>query len=249
LFKPLKDLKSTLLLILLSCCYLISHAQEKSIYGKVLLLDSNKPIALVNVTNQRSKQIVVTNDRGDFYIRAQKGDSIIISSVGFQRLGIKFDGINKEPVIKIKQEAIPLGALVVKDKKSENLYQEIQDFLNNPQDGKSIKNETLKKLINTNTSSGAGSVGVSIDALYELFSKEGKSKRKVAQFQYEDAKKFYAQLRYNKQVVSHITGLQNEQLDYFMKYCELPEEFILRATDYDLTYRILSCHQNLKKKF
>lgn len=226
-----------------------AFAQEKSVFGKVLSIENNKPLESVNITNSRTKQIVTSNNRGDFYIRAQAGDSIIVSSIGFQRLGIKFDGINKEPVIKIKQEAIPLGALVVKDKKAENLYQEIQDFLNNPQDGKTIKNETLKKLINTNTSSGAGSVGVSIDALYELFSKEGKMKRKVAQFQYEDAKKFYAQLRYNKQVVSHITGLKNEQLDYFMKYCEIPEEFILRATDYDLTYRILSCHEKLQKMF
>lgn len=214
-------------------------SQEKSVYGKVIDSSTKKGISTLNVLNKRSNQVVATNEAGDFYIRAIAGDSIIITSFGYNRKGILWDGKERNPVFEVKLQPFMLQELVVKDKKLSDLHKEIQDFLANPNDSKAIRNEILKSMLNTNTSQPG--IGISIDALYDMFSKEGKVNRKLADMQFQDAKSFYANLKYNKQVVAQVTHLQEEDLDDFMVFCKPTQEFILNATDYELTFKILKC--------
>ncbi len=214
-------------------------SQEKSVYGKVIDSSTKKGISTLNVLNKRSNQVVATNDTGDFYIRAMAGDSIIITSFGYSRKGILWDGKDRNPVFEVKLQPFMLQELVVKDKKLSELHKEIQDFLANPNDSKAIRNEILKSMLNTNTSQPG--IGISIDALYDMFSKEGKVNRKLADMQFQDAKSFYADLKYNKQVVAQITHLQEEDLADFMVFCKPTQDFILNATDYELTFKILKC--------
>ena len=50
--------------------------------------------------------------------------------------------------------------------------------------------------------------------------------------------------RYNKEVVSHITGLKDEdQIRKFMEFCALQIKFILESTDYELYAAILGCYK------
>lgn len=214
-------------------------SQEKSVYGKVIDSSTKKGISTLNVLNKRSNQVVATNDTGDFYIRAMAGDSIIITSFGYSRKGILWDGKDRNPVFEVKLQPFMLQELVVKDKKLSELHKDIQDFLANPNDSKAIRNEILKSMLNTNTSQPG--IGISIDALYDMFSKEGKVNRKLADMQFQDAKSFYADLKYNKQVVAQITHLQEEDLADFMVFCKPTQDFILNATDYELTFKILKC--------
>jgi hypothetical protein len=225
------------ILLLLTFSVGTLKAQEKSIFGKVIDSTTVKGVANVNILNKRSGEIVVTNEKGDFYLRALAADSIIITNIGYERKGFKWDGKNKQPVINVKQQPIMLDELVVKDKKLSDMHKEILDFLANPNNSKAMRNQTLKNMINTNTSQPG--IGISIDALYDLWSKEGKSKRKLADMQFEDVKSFYADLKYNKKVVAQITHLREEDLDDFMKFCNLQQEFVLTATDYELTFEIL----------
>jgi CarboxypepD_reg-like domain len=215
------------------------YAQEKSVYGNVKDPKTNKAIASINITNTRSKQIVVTNETGDFYMRAMAGDSILISSFGYERKGIKWNGIDKQPILYAKQQAIMLQEVLVVDKSYQNLQKEIEYFLNNPYHSKAIRNEIIKNLMSANTSRQG--IGISIDGLYDLYSKQGKNKQKLADMQFNDAKQFYADLRYNQQVVSQITHLPADDLEDFMGFCKPTQDFILHATDYELTFKILKC--------
>jgi uncharacterized protein YxeA len=230
-------------LILIFCFGFFSIiAQDKSVYGNVTDPNTKKGIIDVSIINTRTSEVVGTNPKGDFYIRAQAGDSILIQSFGYKRTGIKWDGKNKNVQFFAKQEARLLQELIVREKSTAELNKEILDFLNNPQDGKAIKNEILKKMVNgldaRNTQPG---LGISIDALYEMFSKEGKMHRNLADLMTQDARKFYVNLKYNKNVVASITKLEDDDLELFMRFCKPNEDFILLATDYDLTKRILAC--------
>jgi CarboxypepD_reg-like domain len=218
---------------------LFTFSQERSVYGKVIDASTKKGIPSLNILNKRTNQVVATNESGDFYIRAIAGDSVLITSFGYNRKGIQWDGKERNPVFEVKLQPFMLQELVVKDKKMSELHKEIQDFLANPNDSKAIRNEILKSMLNTNTSQPG--IGISIDALYQMFSKEGKMNRKLADMQFQDAKGFYADLKYNKQVVTQITHLKDEDLDDFMVFCKPTQEFILNATDYELTFKILKC--------
>jgi hypothetical protein len=233
------DIKKLIFLSFLALLSFAAVSQERSVYGKVIDASTKKGISTLNILNKRSNQVVATNETGDFYIRAMVGDSIIITSFGYNRKGILWDGKDRNPVLEVKLQPFMLQELVVKDRKLSDLHKEIKDFLANPNDSKAIRNEILKSMLNTNTSQPG--IGISIDALYEMFSKEGKMNRKLADMQFQDAKSFYADLKYNKQVVAQVTHLQDEDLDDFMVFCKPTQDFILNATDYELTFKILKC--------
>lgn len=216
------------------------RAQEKSIFGHVIDAKTKKSIANINILNIRSKQIVVTNEVGDFYMRARMGDSILISSFGYNRKGILWNGADKNPVIIADQQAIMLSELLVKDKSLLGLNAEIVEFLSNPKNSQTMKKDIMKRMLNTNTAT-PGAIGISIDALYDRFSKEGKQDRKLADLNYEDTKKLFAGIKYNRNTVASITKLEGEDLDTFMNFCKPNTDFILEATDYELTLRTLRC--------
>jgi uncharacterized protein YxeA len=230
----------TKFLILIFCFGFFSiKAQDKSVYGNVTDPITKKGVTDISILNTRSMQVVGTNTKGDFYIRAKAGDSILIQSYGYNRLGIKWDGKNKNVQFFAKQEAMLLQELIVIEKSTAELNKEILAFLNNPQDGKAIKNQVLRNMLNTHTTQPG--IGVSIDALYEMFSKEGKMHRNLADLMTQDARKFYVNLKYNKNIITSITKLEDDDVALFMRFCRPSEDFILLASDYDLTKRILAC--------
>lgn len=224
------------LLLLLSFSGL---AQERSVYGKVMDSTSNSGINNLIILNKTSQQMVSTNSKGDFYIRAIPGDSILIQDFGYNRIGILFNGENRNPVIRTKRQPIMLREIVVVEKRWQELQEEIDDFLDNPQNEGAIRKEILGNLLNSNTS--VPGLGISIDGLYELWSKEGKLNRKLADMKHNDIKQFYVDLKYNPKVLIQITQLEEEDIEDFMEYCKPNENFILRASNYDLTYHILNC--------
>lgn len=219
--------------------------QNKPMYGQVVDQDTRRPLAAITIVNKRTKQRTTTNESGDFFLWASVGDSVLTSSIGYADGGIRVDGITKKPIIALKRTAIQLDEVVIREKKAENLRKEIDSFLANPYGSKEIRQEIMRSMISTQPTTPG--LGISIDAIYDLFSKEGKSKRKLADLQLADARKYYAHLRYNPSLVTHITGLKGPQLEAFMRYCFLSEDFILRATDYELTLEINRCLRDFKK--
>jgi len=85
-----------------------------------------------------------------------------------------------------------------------------------------------------------------ISILYNEFSKEAHSKEIYAGL----VKKDKADKRYNKAVVSRITGLRNDdEIKKFMEYCILQIKFILESTDYELYAAILECYDEYCQVF
>lgn len=214
-------------------------AQERSIYGRVVDSTRHEGINALIIQNTTSGQMVNTNKTGDFFIRALSGDSIVVMDIGYERVGVIYDGQNRYPVIATKTQPIMLKELVVLDKRRGELQNEINEFLRNPQSGGAIREAIVGNLLNTNTSQPG--IGISIDGLYELWSKKGKLNRKVADLKYNDVKEFYVDLKYNRKLVAQITKLEDHEIDDFMSYCKQTDDFILRASDYEITSKILSC--------
>lgn len=216
-----------------------SQAQERSVYGRVVDSTRHEGINGLILQNATSGQMVNTNTAGDFFIRAMPGDSIIVMDIGYERVGVAYDGRNRYPVIATRRQPVMLKEVVVTDKRRKELQDEIDEFLRNPQSGGAIREEIIGNLLSPATSQPG--IGISIDGLYELWSKHGKLNRKVADLKYNDIKEFYVNLKYNRKLVAQITRLEEHEIDDFMAYCRPTEDFILRANDYDLTGKILQC--------
>ncbi len=236
--------------LLTLCCLIVVFSaiaqKERTVYGQVVDVENGKPINSVTIINKRTKQRAVSNEKGDFFIWAAAGDSLKTIAIGYRGEGIKYDGTSNKPIINMKLDAIALAEVVVIEKRNENLKAEIDAFLRNPGGRTGMRQEIMRNMIQTQNLSQPG-IGISIDALYDMFSKQGKSRQKVAEFEMLDAKKFYAELRYNKPWVNYLTKLEGQELDNFMKFCPLTDDFILRASDYDLTYEVFKCFRQFKR--
>ncbi len=240
-------LKILILLIPLQGLGVLStFAQKSYVLGKAIDKVTGKPVPSATVVNEDTRQVTKTGDNGNFLVRASKGDSIKITSVGYKATGIAFDGVNLEPVIEMKQDAIALKEVVVRDKRSEQVKQQIEELMGSPEASTKLKWKDIANLVNTNTST-PGTIGISIDGLYELFSKEGKSRRKLAAMKQEDLKKLLVEYRYNSEYISFVTKLKGQELKNFMKFCNLPDNFVLTANDYDLTLEVYRCLDEFRR--
>lgn len=81
--------------------------------------------------------------------------------------------------------------------------------------------------------------------LYGHYSKEAKSKKLYADLILKER----AGRRYNKILVSKITGLINDdEIKNFMEFCALQIKFILESTEYELYAAILGCYNEYCEK-
>lgn len=235
-----------LLILLQGLGGLSAFAQKSYVLGKAIDKVTGKPVPSATVVNKDTKQVTKTGDNGNFLVRASKGDSIKITSIGYKAVGIAWDGINLEPVIEMRQDAIALKEVVVRDKRLEQVKKQIEELMGSPEASTKLKWKDISNLINTNTST-PGTIGISIDGLYELFSKEGKSRRKLAAMKQEDLKKLLVEYRYNSEYISFVTKLKGQELKNFMRFCNLPDNFVLTANDYDLTLEVFRCLDEFKR--
>ncbi len=217
-----------------------TFAQKAYVLGKAVDKITGKPIVSATVLNKNTKQLTKTGDNGNFLVRASKGDSIKISSIGYKMVAIAWDGTSTEPIIEMRQDAIALPEIVIRDKRMEQVKKQIDELMATPEASSKLKWKDISNLINSNTSA-PGTIGISIDGLYELFSKEGKSRRKLAAMKQEDLRKLLVEYRYNAEYISFVTKLKGQELKNFMKFCNLPENFVLTASDYDLTLEVYRC--------
>jgi len=242
-----RGVKVIVFLILLQGLGVLStFAQKAYVLGKAIDKATGKPVPFATVVNKDTKQVTKTGENGNFLVRASKGDSIKITSVGYKATGIAWDGVNMEPVIEMRQDAIALKEVVVRDKRLEQVKKQIDELMGSPEASTKLKWKDISNLINTNTST-PGTIGISIDGLYELFSKEGKSRRKLAAMKQEDLRKLLVEYRYNAEYISFVTKLKGQELKNFMRFCNLPDNFVLTANDYDLTFEVFRCLEEFKR--
>lgn len=95
---------------------------------------------------------------------------------------------------------------------------------------------------------GGFGVGVSgpLTALYDRFSKEGKSKRKLAELMKNDNRQRVYKAKMNPDFVAKVTGLQAGELEKFMDYCTLDEDFVIESDEYSLASAIQDCLKNFR---
>lgn len=260
--------RSLLLIFLLLLSFLNGKAQvaETRVMVSVEGFITNpqgKSIANVHIVNVLGKTGTTSNREGQFRIDTYPGDTLRVTCVGYIPFIYHISVDRQSPVIPIhivmKSDTImitgveiypwPADAQALKDAilAMEDQTPKVTDLkLNDP------------KFYNTPLPAGAQPPGSStpglanpgltltipgpITALYDAFSKEGKSKRKLELMLDQDQKKVVAARRYNAKIVQHITAFTTDkEIQDFMLFCNLSVDFIVSSTEYDLYKAIHEC--------
>ena len=211
---------------------------QKAFFSRVIDQKTNQGLPAATILNKKSNVVTISNDAGDFMIWASRGDTIEITSIGYKTA--KFACMFRDTTVRMKEDAQALKAIVVKAKRDEHLKEEIAQFLKDPDAATAMKKQIMRRMIDVRPSStGTPGLAISVDALWDMFSKEGKMKRKLAELEQKDYKEYLVKERFNAQFVKNITHLEDSEIELFMSFCHFSDDFILRANDYDLTYAIL----------
>jgi hypothetical protein len=224
---------ATLLLLTLMLSAGLMHAQPGNPDTKVklsgIVVDALSGYGLqgLMILNKRTKTGTFGEHTGDFSIIVQKSDTIKFSVVGYTTLVFTLsDSAYKEEYhVKLKMEKLhfDLGQVEVFP---------IREFAEIKKD---IDDLGVKYKYQVEGFSGLASP---ITFFYERFSRFEKQKRLAAELYNEEAKREILKELFRRYIRADIFYLSEKEFDDFLAFCDLPEEFIKAATQYELIMAI-----------
>lgn len=218
-------------------------AQERNLQGIVFDRDSKIRLTRVYIFNTRSQKALYNNTKGEFKTIAQTGDVLIAQLDGYQSDTVKVGPVN-DVIFYLKRKSIRLQEVIVKDtlqspsKRLKEIQEDYKDIY--------LKGNS-SDIFNIGGPNGGGGVGLSIDALYSAFSKEGKDARKLQKILDRDYKELVIDYRYTPDLVQQATGLGGIKLRDFMQQYRPSYNFVLEANDYELLLFIRASYQKYLK--
>ena len=240
---PYKLLLSAFLVVLLGWSG-SARAQGKYIVGTVVDQTTKQGVDKVTVVNQRTRQRARTNSSGRFFLTIQPGDSLILTSQLYNRTGIRYDGSDNPTIVAralppMPYRVVDLAEVTVTGKRYEEVKREIKELLDEPVASKKVTGEqTLDRLAD-----GAG-----VTLLYEMFGKRPKSDRKAYYIMQQDRRHALALERF-RLLVEQSTDLKADDIDRFFDFCDLDDDFLLKAEDYDLINTIQQLRNRYRNGF
>lgn len=245
--------RNYLLLVSFILCNLIAgYSQEiKPISGRIAALDETF-LAGAHVINLNLRLGTTTNDSGYFELPAKPGDSLFLSFIGYSpRLLVIPDSPGESDMLLY---LVPLsvdlkGVTVYALPKSFLEFKRLFSNLKLPADSTHTFHIPPLDFIGQIPSGGFGiTISGPLQALYDLYSKEGRQKQKLKELISHDELEAIRTARYNPQVVMMLTGLTDaESIKRFMQFCYISNYQLLRSNDYELYVTILNCYKEFDK--
>jgi hypothetical protein len=239
------------LLFLVLFSFSLHGFSQSKIYmiGKVANANTKAGIQKARIFNKNAKAGSVTNDKGLFFIWAIPGDSVYISAKGYKQMGFVCRQTTKDTTFYLGDDPTNITELeevIVTGKKTEQMKREIKELL---QEGSNAGKFDTGSLLSTNTSPGSAGAGLSLGAVYDYFSKQGKDRRKAEMLTQQDKLQFYADWKLNEKLVKRLTAAEGKELEDYMHYLKirLTQDYILRASDYELNATIIKFYETFAK--
>jgi hypothetical protein len=219
---PLMKLWSVLFL----CIVCVSaFAQEKEVTGIIFDKESKARIAKVYVLNKSTGHSVFNNLKGEFKINAGIGDVLIFTKPDHHPDTITLKNTASLAVY-MRPVAIPLREVTIRD----TLQSPEKRLLATKSEYNKIYGSlAYRDVLNLSP----GGAGISIDALYNIFSKSGRNAAHLQEVIDKDYKQNVIDYRFNKTFVKGITNLKEPELSDFMLKYRPGYYMITTDSDYD----------------
>lgn len=244
----MKKALSTLLLF----CSIIVNAQQVPVEIRILALE-NRPLSYAHIIITNRHLGTITDTSGIAKLHLYSGDTLFISHLGYLDREYLFTSSqisNASLEIRLIPKVIEISGISVHVLPA--TYKGFKEAVAN------LKLDKEPEIADMNfpfisqfvpgPSSGFGITAMGpVQILYNLFSKEVKSKKKLKTLIAADKKRYQVQNIYNQELITQLTGISDKMtIDRFIKFCALSDDFILNSVDYDLYLAILDCYQLFK---
>lgn len=225
---------SSLIIFLLSS----NNALAIKFNGSVVDAGSGEVLSSVAVENLNSREIVYSDNAGNFFIAAQVGDSLACSILGYESFFIHITSPETEQFkrIELTRKVVTIDTVVIR-----SLTQYQKDSLARREIyGKALDKKPVKfGLAKGDPLYGGGPKGaVTFNApISSIIQKRTKKYKRLKAFQdrfMNDEKQSYIDSRYTPQLITELTGLKDDSLTLFLKAFPIAYEFSRSATELEL---------------
>jgi len=227
------------LLLFLFCFTLTAFAQKGTVQGFVVDEDSKLRLAKVYIYNSANDEGIYNTPKGEFRIRASVGDTLFAVLQGYAVDTVILNGQAslyfqlKSLAINLKEVSIA-GRRLTPREQHEKTMKEYKYKLD--------KGST-KDLLNV----GMGGVGLGIDAIYNLLSREGKNARHLQKILERDYREAIIDFRFKRDYVRQVLQLTEYELDDFMQQYRPSYDFVLAASDYAFIVFLKNSYASYKR--
>lgn len=235
----------------------VDAQQKKShfLIGKIVNSSNKAPVTYVMIINKTRVLSPSSDSLGNFSVIVTPGDTLILSRIGYYQKEIIITDalltLENYHIIELIERTYELHAVNIEGLGSYESfkYKVINSEL--PKDENQI-NPQLKKAFEQKViilePQSRIPLGSPVTAIYMLLSKEGKSLRKLEKAEQKESEINLYIHKYSPEIVSKLTGLKELELEKFMKYCNLSNEFLKNALELDISEKVLDCFKNYKSE-
>lgn len=232
-------------------------AQEKdrtTIKGTILNDANDVPLENVNIVNLNQVIGSISNDKGEFSIRASVNDTLYFSYLGFKSLRVRVtnDWLRFGDIkIKMTELGIALEEVVVRpvqltgyveiDAKLIPVYDNYRyriAGLNTGYEGGSSQPGAVGRVIN--------SIFNPADFLFNVFGKRPREMRKLRQMKEDDEIRNLLQSKFDRETLMMVLQLERVDIDEILNKCSYSSDFIRTANDLQILDAISSCYEEYK---
>ncbi len=184
-------------------------SQEKTVSGIVFDKETKERIASVNIHDVTDGISVYDNLKGEFSLMAKEGDQLIITRLNYKPDTIKLKSYESLAIymqrltIQLKEVSVR-DTIMTPEKKLEAMKREYSKAYGSLAYGSYL------------TDPSSGPAGISIDAIYNAISREGRNAAHLREIIQSDYEQYAIDYRFNRTFVGHVTGLTDEKLTMFM---------------------------------
>ncbi len=198
-------------------------------------LDDDTPVRYAHILNPGLGIGTTSDSLGFFTIYMKRNDSILVTAIGYLNTHFSLPTFwpsnqYSEKIYIRKQMYLIEGVSV----QSLGSYQQFKQKVLNARPPKSPADQATEYVHTIATKEAVEWSSVRVGINFSMKTKEEKSLKKLQEVMNEEDKIRIIESKFNKRNVGELTNLKGEELEEFMEYCNLPEEFLLSASEYDI---------------
>ncbi len=210
--------------------------------GFVVGADTNNTIPLANILKKPSGERFISNRYGAFGINVNENDTLQFSVIGYQNFELlvkKYVLLNTTDPIKVRLKPISYRLKEVdinyNKRKRDSLARKAAYIL---------KNSPILNDYDHVDSWIGGSSGSMVTSLFESGNSKLQEYYKLRTLMALYHEQDLVDERYTQSLIIRATGIEENKIAEFKKFCNLPHYFILNSNDYDLVVAIKSCYSD-----
>jgi len=205
--------------------YFLNNAQSQNVKICGVVVGENGQTTFSNllIINKKTNVGIFGNSDGTFCVNAQKSDTLIISSVGYNRFYVSvIDSLVKENYnvkIILKKLSVELKEFeVIPQRELQQIQKDIEKLGYN-------KNDYVL--------SGISSFYSPITYLFQMHNRTERGKRIAAEMENNDKRRALLKELLEKYVDADVLFMLDEEFDDFIDYCNFSDEVMKQSTQYE----------------